>query len=176
MIRKLLLGISCLIVTTQVFAKAYVGFDLGVRSNTTNVSNSRSGEGDVFIGYGTSYSQSFFFAGEILAGSRLIVLSNNSSPGQSISTKYTYGASILPGAVISDHALGYLRLGMASTRFASQNGTVFGGQIGIGFQTMLSDCWDMRAEYDYTRYETVNSNSSHANSDEFKLGFVYKLE
>lgn len=174
---KKIIGIGALLLLTQVTyaGKVYLGMDIGMRTNTSSVSNARLAEFDLALGYSTAYSQSIYLAGELFAGTKIFSISDNSNSDESVATKYTYGGSLLPGFWVSDYALFYLRLGVASSRFVGTDGTVFGAQIGLGFQTTLSECWDMRAEYDYTTYESVSTNVSRPKTDQYKLGFIYKF-
>lgn len=184
MLKKLIIG-SAILVTTSgaAFANAapYVGAGLGVLANTTNSANSGSYRGvpfNVFAGYGGVLTESFYLAGELTGTLTTGVIADNGM----IKSTYSYGASILPGVMLSDHTLAFLRAGVVRTRFSEISTSQTGGQFGFGMQTSLTQSVDLRGEYDFTAYRSVNAKfagtrySAKPRQDAFNLSLVYKFD
>jgi Outer membrane protein beta-barrel domain len=150
----------------------YVGASLGVINNTNSSHHFRGIPFNAFAGYGGVITQNFYLAGEAMATVGTGEISNHH-----LKTTYGYGASIIPGIMLSDHTLAFTRAGVARARFADK--TVTGGQLGLGLQTSLTQNVDLRGEYDFTAYHSfnhTNSTISSPRSDAFNLGVVYKFE
>lgn len=180
MIKKLLALSICSVAASSVFAgqssTPYIGASAGVVSNTStkalgnNAGAFRGVPFKVFAGYGGMISQSVYLAGELggVAGTAQMSNKNN------MRTSYGYRLSVLPGVMLSDQTLAYLRGGMVRTEFSNVNNMVTGAEMGVGLQTFLTQNFDLRAEYDYTAYRTVSG--IHAPSaDGFDLGIVYNF-
>lgn len=164
----------------------YVGASLGITTNTSsNVANAgavinpagnyRGIPFSVFAGYGGVLDQNFYLAGEAFGTIGTAEITNN----YGLKTTYGYGASIVPGVLLSDHTVAFGRAGVVRTRFTDANTTRTGGQVGFGLQTNLTQNVDFRTEYDYTSYGTFNNNvgrvaSPHA--DTFTVGLIYKFD
>jgi opacity protein-like surface antigen len=152
---------------------AYVGFGVGSRINyLSNAATFNAVEGSIFGGYGMMWDQ-VYGALEIFAHDEA-ELSNHRNDVGSASSTWGYGISVLPGYMINDSVLGYLRLGVVSTRFSTGNNSVTGGQAGFGLQTALSSSWDLRGEYVYSFYNSIRSGNPKA--QQFNLGLVYKFQ
>lgn len=154
----------------------YVGASLGVTANTsTNAGNGNAGAfrgvpAKVFAGYGGPITQSIYLGVEFggVAGTSQLSNKNN------MRTSYGVSASVLPGIMLSDQTLAYLRAGVVRSRFSNVNNMTTGGEFGVGIQTNLMQDVDLRGEYDYTAYRTVSGISS-PNADAYDLGLVYKF-
>ena len=180
MMKKLLLTTALLAATTTTFASQtaapYIGASLGVTANTsTNAGNGNAGAFrgiplKVFAGYGGIIAQNYYLAGELggVAGTAQMSNKNN------MRTNYGYSASILPGLMLSDQTMAFLRAGVVRSRFSNVSNMATGGEFGLGMQTNVMQNLDLRGEYDYTAYRTV-SGISAPNADSYDLGLVYKF-
>ncbi len=162
-------------------AGPYIGLSIGDRTNYTGSPLVFKGiDGNLSLGYGALVSPSFYLAGEIFGIGTVNVkdLTNTNSRGNNISAKsnWSYGLSLLPGYMLTDTVLGYIRGGVIRTRFNGANVGVndTGWQIGLGGQTSLAQNWDIRAEYIYSYYGNVDSIGK-LSSDQANLGLVYKF-
>jgi opacity protein-like surface antigen len=154
----------------------YVGAGLGVTVNTSkSFGNYRGVPFNVFAGYGGVVNQSLYLAGELDATVGTAEISNHST---GLKTSYGYGASVLPGAMLSDHTLAFARLGVVRSRFSNPSTTVTGAKFGLGLQTTVTQNIDVRGEYDYTSYRSINRNglSNSPASDAANLALVYKFD
>lgn len=167
----------------------YVGAGLGIATNTSSsvatgvingvVQNSpgnfRGVPFNVFAGYGGVVNQNFYLAGEVNGTIGTAELSNNNG----LKTSYGYGVSIIPGVMLSDHTLAYGRLGVVRSRFTNANNSQTGGQFGVGLQTCVTQNVDIRGEYDFTAYRSLNNSIGRVSSprqDAFNLGLIYKFD
>lgn len=184
MFNKVILA-SALLASTISVAMAntapYVGAGLGITANTTtnggggNAGMFRGIPVNVFAGYGGVINQDFYLAGE-LSGT---VGTGEISSKNGVRTSYGYGASVIPGVMLSDHTLAFARAGVVRSNFTRNNKMSTGGQFGLGLQTSLTQDIDLRGEYDFTAYRTVSNSSGSVKSprsDAFNLGVVYKFD
>lgn len=149
----------------------YMGITIGDKINYTARPTTYNGlEGTVAAGY-AFLNQNFYLAGEIFAGDS-VSLQNYANNGNARST-WSYGASIIPGTLITDKVMSYLRAGVIRTRFTTDS-TVTGGQVGVGIQTAISPAWDLRGEYDYNFYRHVN-HIGNPKAGQFNIGLIYKI-
>lgn len=155
-----------------VIANPYLGASLGVTTNTAGQSfgNFRGMPAKIFGGYGV-VNQNLYLAGELTGTAGTLSVSNKSSI---LKTSYGYGASFIPGVLLSDHTLAYARLGIVRTHFSSVDHTETGGEVGVGLQTSLAQSTDLRAEYNYAAYGKLSHTS--VRSDNFNVGLVYKFD
>src|SRR3990167_8595986 len=174
-------------------AAPYLGGGLGILTNTSSYaanssvtsggvttisgqpSNFRGVPFNVFLGYGGVINQNLYLAGEVFATLATGEIQNN----YGVKTTYGYGASILPGFMLSDHTLAFARAGLVSSHFVSGNQMRTGGQLGLGLQTSVTQNVDVRGEYDFTAYHSFNNaigRVSAPRSDAFNLSIVYKNE
>ena len=127
-----------------------------------------------FVGFGGALNQEVYLAGELTV---TIATAEISDGG--LKTSYGYGVSILPGVMLSDYTLAYIRLGLVRTRFSSENTTTSGMQLGIGMQTNVTQNVDLRGGYDFTAYRSFDNpfgRVSSPRSDAFNLALVYKFD
>lgn len=193
MFKKIILITAMTTLTTNValanYSAPYLGASFGITNTTSNVKIStpndfaggsyRGVPFNLFVGYGGVLDQNFYLAGEVFG----TVGTANLTDYKGLKTSYGYGASILPGIMLSDHTIAYARLGVVRSRFSKQNVTRTGGQAGLGLQTCLTQNIDIRGEYDYVAYKSVdgsflnrNSWSLTPRSDQVTLGVVYKFD
>lgn len=170
MFKKLVLASAILAVSSGIaYANGapYVGTSIGVK----NTNGGRYLPLDVFAGYGSVVSPGFYLGGELNADLTSFTLSNNNG----LKTTYGLGASIIPGMMLSNSTMFYGRAGVVRSKFSSKDKLANGGQLGLGIQTNLTQCWDLRGEYTYTAYKSVGGVSS-PKADQFNLAAVYKFE
>ncbi|MES2217583.1 MAG: outer membrane beta-barrel protein [Pseudomonadota bacterium] len=176
MFKKLLVSSAILaIASSTAFAGApYIGARTGVIVNTATNVNFRGLPGTLFGGYGAGLGQGFYLGGEVF-----VTLGSATITDNGLKSGYAYGFGILPGILISDHTMGYLRVGLVQTQFSPTNqgnSTVTGGQLGLGLQTSLTQNWDLRGEYTYTASKSVKGVSGNPRTDETTIAMVYKVD
>ncbi len=160
----------------------YVGLSVGDRTNYSGTPVTFKGiDGNLSLGYSGLFNSSFYLAGEVFGIATANVKDFTNviyRPQQTVSAKssWGYGASILPGYMLTDTVLGYLRAGAIRTRFNGDNANVneTGWQVGLGGEAQLMPYLDVRGEYIYTSYGTVASIGK-TSSDQANLGLVYKF-
>src|SRR3990167_186266 len=159
-------------------AGPYLGLSAGVRDNYSGSPTFYKGiEGTLSAGYAGMVTPSFYLAGEIFGGDSWQIKdfkSVDTVPLNSSRTTWSYGASLIPGYMITDYVLAYLRGGAVRSRFSNQSANATGWQVGLGGQTNIAQNWDIRGEYVYTGYGSVTRLGNPA-SDVFNLGIVYKF-
>jgi opacity protein-like surface antigen len=175
MFKKLLLS-TVLIVSANVAVAngPYLGLSTGVVTNTANSVNYRGMPGTVFGGYGGNLGQGVYLAGEVFSTIGKVKISDNG-----LKSTYDYGLSFIPGVMISDHNMGYLRIGLVRTHFVPKNvssANVTGAQFGVGMQTGLTQNWDLRGEYIYTASKHITGVSGDPRTDSANIGMVYKFD
>jgi len=180
MLKKMILASAVLASTVSVAATnpaPYVGASLGLNVNSsTNASFGNAGvfRGvplSVFAGFGGVLTQSFYLAGEVTGTLATGVISNKND----MKTSYGYGLSVLPGVMLNDNTLAFVRAGFVRSRLSDVSKMSSGGQIGLGMQTAMTQHMDLRGEYDYTSYANVGGIKS-PRTDAYTLGVVYKID
>lgn len=169
----------------------YVGGSSGIVNNTSSVKidtfnyhyfggSYRGVPFNLFIGYGGAFSNCFYLAGELFGTLGTADLTDKNG----LKTSYGYGVAVVPGLMLSDHTLAYTRLGILRANFSKPSIMKMGGQFGLGLQTTLTQNIDVRFEYDYVAYGSINdsANSFFSNSnvnprsDQFTVGIIYKFD
>lgn len=154
-------------------AGPYIGGSIGMRDNISSGAY-RGIEGTLSAGYGTMLSPCWYLAGEIFGGDSFN-LQDHKTPGNlGIRSSWSYGLDVIPGFMLTDYVLAYARGGVVRTRFSDANVNATGGRAGVGLQTSIAQCWDLRGEYVYTYYGKV-SNVGKPQSDQVNVGLVYKF-
>ena len=175
MLKKLFITSALLAATASAYAGApYVGMSTGLTVNTATYHNFRGLPGTLFGGFGTGLGQGFYFGAEAF-----VTLGHATITDNGLESGYEYGFGILPGVMISDHTIGYFRLGLAETKFTPTdhgNATVTGGQMGLGMQTSLTQNWDLRAEYTYTANRSLAGVKGSPRTDDTTVAVIYKLD
>ena len=184
MFKKITL-ISAVIISSLSFtahASPYLGANIGINTNTT--SNSGNGNPGNFrgipfglvVGYDSMISDNFYLAGELEGTLGTAEISNNNN----LKSTYGYGASVMPGVMLSDYTITYLRLGLVKSHFSSGSENVTGGRVGLGLETSLTQNIYLRGEYDYTGYRSFTGRAgttvNSPRSDMFRAHFIYKFE
>ncbi len=158
----------------------YVGLNLGVRTNYTSNPIAYKGlEGTLTAGFGLLAKNGFYIGEEVFVEDG-VQLQNYSDSAENGKSAWSVGLSVLPGYLILDNMIAYLRLGVVRTNFSSE-GSNNGGQVGLGFETALLENWDLRAEYIYSFYEASSDCNPEpgelgsVKSDQFNVGLFYKF-
>ncbi len=156
--------------------KVYIGPTLLVQDISANQASFRGLHGRASLGY-ADWSNKYYFAGELFYIPATMTLSDirGNANGPTAKASNSFGASLLPGTLIYKQILGYLRLGLISSRFVAPNSMKLGAQLGLGLQTRLTSQIALRGEYIYTGYGSV-SQIGTPNSNEFGVGFIYFFE
>ena len=191
MLKKILLSTAIASLTSMSFANClspYVGASIGIDTNTsssvpvsnvpvtvTQPGNYRGMPFTVFAGYGGQINQNFNLLGEVFWKIGTADISNHDR----LKTSYAYGVSVLPGVLLSESTVGYVRLGIVRTQFTDANSTRTGAQLGAGLQTNVTQNVDVRGEYDYYSYSSFNGNVGRYGSpttDSFSVALIYKFD
>lgn len=179
MLKKIMLTGAILIAGTGVAAAGpvpYIGAGIGISSNTStdstggNAAAARVVPIKLFAGYGGLVTQSFYVGGE-LEGT---LASAEISDKNNAKTTYGFGLSLIPGLMLNQHTMAYVRVGYVRSRFSDVNLLSSGGVFGLGLETTLTQHVDVRGEYDFTAYRSVGSVGA-PRSDAFNLGLVYNF-
>jgi len=152
----------------------YLGPSLFYQHNSASHSSFSGLHPRLSLGYGSMMGD-YYLGGEIFAIPFTAVMSNSNSNGAvSAKTTHGFGISFIPGVMVNDTLLAYLRLGVISSKFSAPNTMKTGGQAGLGLKVPLSTRWDMRAEYIYTAYQSISGLGS-VKANEIGIGFVYNF-
>src|SRR5579872_3391759 len=112
----------CVIGSSAAFANGapYVGGSIGINALTSSYNNFRGAPGTLFVGYGANVDPVVYFGGELFGTVGTITISNNNaSTSKGLKTSYGYGASFIPGLMLSEHTMAFARAGLVRTRFSS---------------------------------------------------------
>jgi len=127
------------------------------------------------LGYAEKLDYPYYLAGELFA-----VAGNISGHPDDSGLKNTpsFGIAILPGMMISDNTFLYGRLGTITTDFSAADSYTWGGQIGAGIETAITDTWDIRTEYIFTQYGELNGDSSMGSphSNTVAIGVIHRFK
>jgi opacity protein-like surface antigen len=146
-------------------AGPYVGFSVGPRiMQTGNPLQYIGVEGNLSAGYGHLWNQWFYLAGEVFGGNsvRIKNFGIENIPGRfavsNVRSTWSYGFDAIPGIMINEKTLGYLRGGVVNTTFQiasdfqSQESHSTGWRAGVGLQTNVYKNLDVRMEYVYNQF------------------------
>ncbi len=157
------------------FTGPYLGFNAGVRTQALRDewTDGNPESNDIFqangtfesikVGYGYQMSPWFYLGAEIFAGSAQQVepVQFNSAFNKE---KQSLGASLLPGYIIDESNLLFMRIGYIRTGFQglvnSGNGSIYskqanGVELGLGYEAALIQALSLVIEYDYNRYAEI---------------------
>ena len=126
------------------------------------------------VGYDGMATKYVYLAGELFANLATATLKNHPAPAGSLKTSYSYGAAVLPGYPFDDSVLGYLRIGYIATRFENLHTTKAGYEVGAGFELGWTECWSVRAEYNYLKYRTI-PNVGGPRAQQVNVALKYKF-
>lgn len=183
MLKKLILASSILAVCGVAVASPanpapYVGAGLGLTNNYANIRGDSYGTYrgmpfKVLAGYGGLVDPSMYLAGEVSVTPGTVNISNN----HGLKTSYNYGVSVIPGLMLTDHTMAFARVGGVAAHFTGANKTRAGAEFGLGMQTSLTQCVDVRGEYDFVSYRHITSDSVHVSprADQVAVDFIYNI-
>lgn len=172
----------CATTAAEAWMGPYVGAGLGITANTATSSQYGSYRGvpaSVLLGFAGNMDQ-FYLGGE-LAG---VLGTGELSDQGSVRTSYSYSGSLTPGFLLSDHTLALVRLGVVRTHFpkvrtptSSTSHDQTGGEVGFGLQTALTQNIDLRGEYDFIAYRSIEARgySVKPRSDVATVSLIYKF-
>lgn len=176
MFKKLCVAVVLATSSTIAFASGtpYLGASVGINDTSTSAGGIYRGvPATISAGYGAAVNKNIYLGGEVLGTLGIGTLNNTTYGASSLRTTYGYGASFIPGVLLSDNTMVFARAGIVRSRFSDASVTATGGQVGLGMQTNVMQNWDLRGEYDYTKYDSVNNMNPH--TDLFNVGLVYKI-
>ncbi len=156
----------------------YLGASVGPRVNVAGSPLAYEGiEGTIFGGYGAMVAPSFHLAGELFVQDSANVKDFKSAGNLTgVRSSWGFGASILPGYMINDHVLGFVRAGVVRTRFSDTGvrSNATGWQLGAGMQTSVYENLDVRGEYVFSDYQKITSIGRPV-AHQVNVGLVYKF-
>lgn len=157
------IGIFVMSFSTALAAGAYLApyieYENIYVSSSNNINHNRY-EGltpGIALGYGINvYNGPLYLAGEGFVNP-IKTTDLTSSSNDVLRPGYSYGASLIPGVVLDGVIMPYLRLGAIWTHFNSSNTTKNAYQLGAGIDIQMKCVWTIRAEFDFTRYSSIDS-------------------
>jgi|GEM_PF-983176 len=153
---------------------SYLGASLGSRINYASLPSTYVGlEGNIFGGYGGLVKENLYLSGELDIGNNAILSNYHDAQGSERST-WSASVSIIPGFLLANNSLFYLRAGMRTTHFSTPNNNPTTPIIGAGLQVALSREWNIRGEYIYGFYRHLSSIGV-PRSQQANLGVLYKF-
>jgi len=158
----------------------YIGADIGARYNWS--SNTRMFEGytgNVVLGYGFA-SEDVYLAGEIFGQDTANLRNYTEIHGNSLRSTWDYGISFIPGVFLAERTILFGRIGGVRTHFNTVGKSVWGTQVGVGTQVNVAPHWDVRGEFDYTKYRKITfpvppSSQGIPQSSQVLAGVIYKF-
>jgi opacity protein-like surface antigen len=128
------------------------------------------------LGYAEKLEFPYYLAGELFG----VVGDINGHPDDSgLKNTPSYGIAVLPGYMIYDKTFLYGRLGTIATRFAAIDSFAWGGQVGLGIETAITETWDVRTEYIFTQYGELGGAGSEfgsPHSNTIAVGFIHRFK
>ena len=139
-IKKLCIATSLLLLATNAVADfmpaPYVGGGLGIVTNAdSHFGYFRGLPLRVFAGYGGVINTKFYLAGELAA---TLVTGDLANSSYGLQSNQGYMLSVLPGFMLNDYTLGFVRVGAVRTQFKDPNEWVSGAQLGLGLATAVT--------------------------------------
>lgn len=185
-------------------AGPYLGGSTGIRVQFSGSPYTYYGQEFILSGgFGHLWNQRYYLAGEVF-GSDSVRLKNvdpTYSPVNNIRTTWSYGVDALPGIMLNERTLGYLRVGYARTElkvktnanyFNTTTNKVYTAQmnglrLGLGMQTNIYKNLDLRGEFIFTQYNHLDlhgdrtskfnsfSLTDRPHAMQGNIGLVYKF-
>jgi opacity protein-like surface antigen len=169
-------------------AGPYIGFSVGERDTFSSPVIYVGAEETLSLGYGHIFNQTLgsrklYLGGELFGADSIKVQTRVGDNGiTNARTAWSYGFDLLPGILVNDYTVLYLRGGVVNTEFktttASGVSTAHptGWQLGAGGQSNIYKNLDGRIEYIYNGFSNNNNSTIFAkNSNQFNFGLVYKF-
>jgi len=175
---------------TNIGVGPYLGLSVGPRVNVAPLGAFPSTyvgfEGTGSLGYGMMAYPGFYLAGEVFGGGSFNIKNYTNAGNSSPRTTWNFGASILPGFLITNDLLGYVRAGVirshfnnaaittAEGTFGRNNRSLTGWQVGVGGQHNVMPNLDLRMEYVYSQYSSQNTLGTPM-AHQVNVGVVYRF-
>lgn len=127
------------------------------------------------VGFSGIIEEDYYLAAEVFAIPTSATFADSHSANTvSVKIDHSFGLSLLPGIMLTDDLLGFLRLGVIQSRFDGISASKTGGQVGAGLQTQLTKSWDLRGEFIYTEYKSSPTIGTPRNR-EVGIGVTYQI-
>ncbi len=154
----------------------YVGASTGPLINITGAPTTYVAmEGTLSAGWGHLWNQRTYLAGEVFGGSSARVRNYpTAGTGFNVRSTWSYGADVLPGLMVNDNVLAYLRAGVIRRRFSGMETERTAWRAGVGGETNIYKDLDIRAEYIYSLYQSI-PGIGKPQTNQFNLGLVKKF-
>lgn len=174
--KKLFFAACLMVLSLKAFAGSiYFGPTLFLQNTTSPQDNYRAAHPRLAAGY-WDVIDCFYLAGELFfVPATLTIYESNTVRSQSVRTTYSYGLSFLPGLLLTEDIVAYLRVSYSATRFYGPDVTKSGGEFGVGLQSDLTKNWSIRGEYIYIAYSNLSYLGS-PRTDQYGIGLIYKLQ
>ena len=175
----------------------YLGVSAGVMTNIGKAPATigyQAFPGNVSAGAAMMLTRRIYLGGEFYYGSNITAYNYTAGVnGYNMDNGWFYGGSFLPGYMLTDTLLTFIRVGVMRNQFLTSPSSSIrsyppnspytrrftlvknGWQVGAGTQINLYKNIDGRAEYDFSYFRGLNSNTSKANINQVYLGLVYKF-
>lgn len=170
----------------------YAGMSTGVVLNTSATPSTYAGwQGTAFGGVGGYIAPRFYLGAEVYGANNAKIRLASVSGYTRAASGWSYGADIMPGVLLNDYNLFYLRLGGQSTTFYPGHSANYsrdtppdgylpsysncGWQLGLGEQSKIAKHLELRLEGTFTDYNK-HRLSTKMYSSQVNLGLVYKPE
>lgn len=161
--------------TYQYTAGPYLGLSVGSTTSYTHTPTVYQGfQGTLSAGWAGMLDPMWYLAGEVYVGDSAQINDYKAIGGNGVRTSWTYGLDLIPGVMITDYVLLYLRAGVVTTRFSDISTYKTGWQAGIGAQTNIYENWDGRIEYIYSGYGSIDSIGKPT-VNQANIGVIYKF-
>src|SRR3990167_9975642 len=149
----------------------YVGGSLSMQRISATSSQYTGYRPGLFIGYGQEYPDCYYLGGEFLGS--MTGATSDSYVLRDISLRMApvYSLSLIPGMLITEDTMGFLRLGIGVGKLKASARWLTGYVLGAGVDVPLSPSWDIRFEYDYTLYNHIGIGNPQ--SHELMLSLKY---
>lgn len=171
-------------------AGPYVGFSVGPHIMLTGNPLQYIGANfTLSAGYGHLWNQWFYLGGELF-GANTVRMKNfgvENIPGRfsisNVRSSWNYGFDAMPGIMLNEKTLGYLRGGVINTEFQGASDYVTrtthatGWRAGAGIQTNVYKNLDLRLEYVYNQFykQTEPVRWGHPFFNQFNFGIAYRF-
>lgn len=171
-------------------AGPYAGFSVGPRIMLTGTPLQYVGiEFTLSGGYGHLWNQRFYLGGEVFGGNSVRMKNYGVEfiPGRfaisNVRSTWSYGFDAIPGVMLNEKTLGYLRGGVVNTAFqiatdfSSRETHATGWRAGAGIQTNIYKNLDLRLEYVYNQFyrQTQPVIWGHPHINLFNFGVAYRF-
>jgi opacity protein-like surface antigen len=178
MLKKLSLGTMIFIASATLCHAGifYMGPSLQYESVKGGNSSYQTFSPRLTVGYAEKLEYPYYLAGEIFGVAGNI---DGHPDGSGLKNTPSFGVAILPGFMVLDNTFLYGRLGTVATDFSAADSYTWGGQIGAGIETGITDTWDIRTEYIFTQYGEINGGNSSLgspHSNMIAVGIIHRFK